>query len=360
ENPWDSSIIHSIIRSWVHSLSSESAFSPDNIPPKVVTADPKCSFAPAIILRKRTQRGWITAFDNIITRLKLEKNIPNNIKLLVNISDSINGSTRRQTDTSLLEQNTYTKKIEDSHVYFPLPTNDEQLKIIQKLHSSNGVRVQGPPGTGKSHTIANIICHYLATDKKVLVTAYAPRALKVLQDKIPQELLALCVSVLGHDTQSMENLQRAVNEITEKFNDWNEERNNQNIHELQKELNQYKEESAIIKKKLRELKEKDTYKFCDIVGYEGTVQEIAKLIKANEENFGWIPDRVEFGTTAPLSNLEFKKLLYLLRDIEKSEEKELTLHRIKSNEVDDPDLMRNLFNDEKNVKEELNAYQHYS
>jgi Cdc6-like AAA superfamily ATPase len=24
-----------------------------------------------------------------------------------------------------------------------------------------GVTVQGPPGTGKTHTIANIICHYL-------------------------------------------------------------------------------------------------------------------------------------------------------------------------------------------------------
>lgn len=57
ENPWDCSIIHPIIRSWVHSLSPESAFSLDNIPPKVVTADPKCSFAPAIILRKRTHRA---------------------------------------------------------------------------------------------------------------------------------------------------------------------------------------------------------------------------------------------------------------------------------------------------------------
>ena len=29
----------------------------------------------------------------------------------------------------------------------------------------------GPPGTGKSHTIANVICHYLAKGRRVLVTS---------------------------------------------------------------------------------------------------------------------------------------------------------------------------------------------
>jgi putative protein kinase ArgK-like GTPase of G3E family len=41
--------------------------------------------------------------------------------------------------------------------------------------------VQGPPGTGKSHTIANLICHLLATGNKVLVTAQTKRALEVLK-----------------------------------------------------------------------------------------------------------------------------------------------------------------------------------
>ena len=80
---------------------------------------------------------------------------------------------------------------------FPLPTNDEQLEIIQRLNKSNGVRVQGPPGTGKSQAIVNMICHFLATGQKILVTAYAPRALKVLQERMPEELAGLCVSVLG-------------------------------------------------------------------------------------------------------------------------------------------------------------------
>lgn len=48
-------------------------------------------------------------------------------------------------------------------LFFPKPFNDEQIAIVERLESPDveGVVVQGPPGTGKTHTIANIICHYL-------------------------------------------------------------------------------------------------------------------------------------------------------------------------------------------------------
>ena len=55
-------------------------------------------------------------------------------------------------------------------LFFPKPFNDEQVRIIQLLDVFNGVVVQGPPGTGKTHTIANVICHYLAEGKRVLVS----------------------------------------------------------------------------------------------------------------------------------------------------------------------------------------------
>ncbi|MGH7961517.1 MAG: AAA domain-containing protein, partial [Burkholderiales bacterium] len=55
-------------------------------------------------------------------------------------------------------------------LYFPKPYNEEQVSIVEKLETSDGVVVQGPPGTGKTHTIANVICHYLANGKRVLVT----------------------------------------------------------------------------------------------------------------------------------------------------------------------------------------------
>jgi hypothetical protein len=49
--------------------------------------------------------------------------------------------------------------------------NKEQLEIAEKIETSNGVLVQGPPGTGKTHTIANLIGHFIAQGKTVLVTS---------------------------------------------------------------------------------------------------------------------------------------------------------------------------------------------
>jgi putative protein kinase ArgK-like GTPase of G3E family len=41
---------------------------------------------------------------------------------------------------------------------------------LSKIEKSGVVIIHGPPGTGKSHTIANLISHFLAKGKKVLVT----------------------------------------------------------------------------------------------------------------------------------------------------------------------------------------------
>jgi hypothetical protein len=52
-------------------------------------------------------------------------------------------------------------------VFFPKPFNDDQLEIIRRLSKADGLVVQGPPGTGKTHTIANLICHAMATGQRV-------------------------------------------------------------------------------------------------------------------------------------------------------------------------------------------------
>jgi DNA replication protein DnaC len=81
------------------------------------------------------------------------------------------------------DQNAGATKARD--LYFPKPFNEEQVRIVQLLDVSDGVVAQGPPGTGKTHTIANVICHYLAQGKRVLVTSMKDPALGVLQAQLP-------------------------------------------------------------------------------------------------------------------------------------------------------------------------------
>jgi hypothetical protein len=117
------------------------------------------------------------------------------------------GSSGSSTDCRVAEE------VKPSETYFfPLPFNDDQREIIRRLQDINteGVVVQGPPGTGKTHTIANIICHYLATNRRVLVTAKTPEALTALQEKIPEGIRDIAIAVIHTDREGGRQLEQAV------------------------------------------------------------------------------------------------------------------------------------------------------
>ena len=81
-----------------------------------------------------------------------------------------------------------------SNPVFHLPSNTEQNRIITTLDENDAVVVKGPPGTGKTHTIANLICHFLNQGKKVLVTSAKDSSLSVIKSMLPQNLRNLIVS----------------------------------------------------------------------------------------------------------------------------------------------------------------------
>lgn len=102
-------------------------------------------------------------------------------------------------------------------LFFPKPFNREQVQIAQRLAVRHGVVVQGPPGTGKTHTIANIISHYLATGKRVLVTSQKSPALRVLHDQLPPEIRPLAVSLLDSDREGLRQFRASVDTISERL-----------------------------------------------------------------------------------------------------------------------------------------------
>lgn len=104
-----------------------------------------------------------------------------------------------------------------SELFFPLPFNEEQVKIVQKLEHSNGVVVQGPPGTGKTHTIANIIAHYMANGKRVLVTSMKEPALSVLKEKLPVTIQPLAISLLTNEQDGMKQFEFAISKIAQEL-----------------------------------------------------------------------------------------------------------------------------------------------
>jgi hypothetical protein len=133
---------------------------------------------------------------------------------LINFGDSFGGSSgSRQSSVGAGGSNPVYEE-EDlkstNELYFPKEFNDAQVAIIRRLEKSEGVVVQGPPGTGKTHTIANIICHYLATGRRVLVTSKGEPALEVLRDHLPSEIRDLSISLLTNEREGLRQLEAAV------------------------------------------------------------------------------------------------------------------------------------------------------
>jgi hypothetical protein len=186
-------------------------------------------------------------------------------------------------------------------VYFPLPANREQRQIVKAITARRGVLVQGPPGTGKSHTIANLVCHLLATGKRVLITAETGRALKVLKEKLPADIQPLCISVLGQGGDAFAELNASVQGITSRFATWSPGAYDSRIADIDGELASARRSLAKIDFELRSLREGETYPHTLMNGaYAGSASAMARRVAQERERFGWLQIPQEAGDDPPV------------------------------------------------------------
>ena len=194
-------------------------------------------------------------------------------------------------------------------LYFPLPYNDEQVTIVQRLERAPGVCVQGPPGTGKTHTIANIICHYLATGRRVLVTSRGEPALTVLQDKIPEEVRALTVSLLTSDRESVRQFQASIESIQHQVSQLNPELTRQQVQTLMSGIDRAHTELGKLDARVDEIA---MAQLSDVTvdGVAMRAQKLAELVVAGSEYYGWFEDEVTLAqeNVPPLSEEEAGEL----------------------------------------------------
>ncbi|HAR33464.1 MAG TPA: hypothetical protein DCR95_05065 [Desulfobacter sp.] len=162
--------------------------------------------------RPRSRTGFVQDIERFQKKLKESPgNIPKPAKRIISeLSDVKPVSAASAITTGSESSLSSSPSCQKAELFFPKPFNDAQVQIVYRLEQNDGVVVQGPPGTGKTHTIANIICHYLATGKTVLVTSKGEPALSVLQKQIPEELRPLTISLLTNERQGMKQLESAV------------------------------------------------------------------------------------------------------------------------------------------------------
>lgn len=174
-------------------------------------------------------------------------------------------------------------------LYFPMPYNDEQVSIVQKLHANDGVVVQGPPGTGKTHTIANVISHYLAQGKRVLVTAKGESALAVLQEKLPERIRPLSVALLSDERDGMKQFEHSIQTIAASVSALNPTQAAAAIARAEDSLNQLHAKIAHVD---REIGQCASRHMRNVVfrGKDTTPEELARVVVEEEETHGWFDD----------------------------------------------------------------------
>ncbi|MBI2303740.1 MAG: AAA family ATPase [Chloroflexi bacterium] len=345
---WDGTLVNDVLKSWVHAVSERGQFDDTLEPPSRTDVNPIVHLAPAIILRKRTERNLLRVLQKIIDQLSNEESqIPVGIKRLTMIMDDTTHVAREDEDFDA-------ESAVAQDIYFPLPANEQQIDIATKLSARQGVLVEGPPGTGKSHTIANLVCHLLATGKRVLVTSHTSRALRVLRDKFPKDVAQLCIVLLGDDINAIQALEYSVQGITDRNNRWNPQANRTLEANLEKELDEARRHEAQTLSKLRAVREAETYRHMPLFGsYKGTGAAIASQLREEEARHSWLSVEPEAEHEPPVSDEEAVELLQLLRLISTRGTEELALVSLKPEVLVAPDKFAAMVSAEKNAYSRL-------
>jgi very-short-patch-repair endonuclease/transcription elongation GreA/GreB family factor len=178
--------------------------------------------------------------------------------------------------------------------FFPKPYNEEQIAIVDRLESSDveGVVVQGPPGTGKTHTIANIICHYLATGRRVLVTSKSEGALAVLRDHIPEGIRDLAISLLTSERQGLKQLEATVNILASQIASLDARPIERDIADSERRIAELERRIAAADAELCSFAEKHLRPFPAAGQPDGILpSELAERIVGECDRYDWFTDR---------------------------------------------------------------------
>lgn len=287
-NPFEVSTFESTLKSAVGHLDPSGAYearSGEALPP---APSEKLLMTNQWVIFGRKRSGDIFLEDIRRLKKKVEEatSLPSVIRSFVEHGDS---TVRVRPEQAFRGLSTSDGGAGAMELFFPMPYNDEQVSIVQKLHANDGVVVQGPPGTGKTHTIANVICHYLAQGKRVLVTAKGESALAVLQEKLPEAIRPLSVSLLSDERDGMKQFEHSIQTIASRVSSINPSRAAANIAAAEGRLNELHARISNVDRNVAAYASKHMQK-RQFKGNEVTPEEMAKLVLQNAEAYEWFDD----------------------------------------------------------------------
>lgn len=344
-HPMDRNDTKEFLKVLTHKISSNSKFVEDEDDNDENNNRILMYFKPCIIIRKRLD-GTIKAIEQIIKNIEETGFIPEHLLDIVNGGLLDKPEELEETVEELLAK----AGGESIDILLTKEANKEQLEIAKRIEMYNAVLVQGPPGTGKTHTIANLIGHFLAKGKSVLVTSYTKKALTVLKEKLPKSMQSLCVSVLDESNEDMENSIDGITEYMSKFTSF----------ELKKQIDKLKDERLKIIDELSKTRKKiynalnDEYKSIVLNGDEISPSEAAKYILDNKGKLDYINGNIKLYEPLPLTIEELNYLYSTNSKLTDIEEKELNYKLPSPNDLITPERFKNIIDENNRLNSLIN------
>jgi REase_MTES_1575/AAA domain len=295
-----------LVRRVVHTLDAGGEYhDTDPVPPAASHA--VAAFAPAVILRRRSQQGLVEIFETIVDQLTETGEIPDGLRSLIDPDHTPTPRAEASPDGALVTV--------DDDDFLPLPVNETQLRIVRQVDTQAQTLVQGPPGTGKTHTAAALLSHLLAQGKRVLVTAHTDRALREVRDKLPAAIKPLSVGVVGSSREDMSDLKVAVERIAAAATEHDDTEAQRVVEDCLRVIERLRLRRVELHRQLVTARA-DEVREHEHAGYRGTLAGIARRLGALESRHGWLRRHVDVRPDAPppLSTAEILEWHGLLTD----------------------------------------------
>lgn len=301
-SPFDRGTFEALLRTAAANLDSNGSYWPDQTPVEdrsLPRADDKLKVTDTWVLfaRPRTNGIILQDLQRLAAQVEMASALPPAVAAIVSDPETSNPivelpSYRGVSSSYGSEGSTSQSKPRD--LYFPKPFNHEQVRIVQLLEISDGVVVQGPPGTGKTHTIANVICHYLAEGKRVLVTSMKEPALAVLQEQLPAEIRPLAISLLASEQDGMKQFEHSIQKIASEVQGLDRSATSREISYLEESIDALHSKLALIDRRIATWA-RVNLEAISLDGIDIEPDNAAREVVAGGSQFEWIPDVLGIG-----------------------------------------------------------------
>jgi len=289
-NPFEASTFEGVLKAAVGHLDPSGAYEVlvDDTTPPPPGDKLRITNTWVLYARKRSSGIFLEDIKRLKRNVEAAESLPGVIRSFVELGDA---NLRPQPEQPFRGLSTSDSPADAFELYFPMAYNDEQVSIVRKLEHGSGVVVQGPPGTGKTHTIANIICHYLAQGKRVLVTSKGESALAEVLKKLPERIKPLCVSLLSNEHDGMKQFEHAIQTIASNVASMNPTSAAASIAMLEVKLNQLHAKVSYVDHSVTDFASKHMRNYS-FQGKDYSPEEIAKLVLTQADEHDWFTDKL--------------------------------------------------------------------